>query len=272
MRFEILLSCMNLSDDDIIERSRIESDTIIVNQCGEDGYREFKLRHGDIDQENNQDKDNDIRIFSVNDTGLTKSRNFAIGKSTADICLLCDDDEVFVDGYEEGILKAYRDLPEADVIIFNIGNRRARWGDSVRKLGYLDLMHVASWQISFRRRSLIQNDVYFDERMGAGSGNGAEEEFKFLTDCRKKGLAIYYVPFVIADVAQTKSTWFKGYDRDFFINRGNTTRYIMGYIPAVLYAAYYSIRKRGQFDSDISWFKAFRWILKGIHENRLGKR
>ena len=133
-------------------------------------------------------------------------------------------------------------------------------------------MHVASWQISFKRESIVNNNVYFDERMGAGSGNGAEEEFRFLTDCRKNGLAIYYVPFVIADVAQTKSTWFKGYNEEFFINRGNTTRYIMGYVPAVLYAAYYSIRKRHQFDSDISWFKAFRLIMKGIHENRLGKK
>ena len=107
--------------------------------------------------------------------------------------------------------------------------------------------------------------------MGAGSGNGAEEELKFLTDCRKKGLAIYFVPFVIADVAQTKSTWFKGYDEQFFINRGNTTRYIMGYVPALLYAVYYSVRKRHQFNRDISWFKAFRLILKGMHENRLGK-
>lgn len=260
MRLEILLSCMNLHGDDIIARSRIKSDTVIVNQCGQDDYREF-----DVD-------DRHIRIFSVNDTGLTKSRNYAIRKSSADICLLCDDDEVFADNYEQGILTAYRDIPEADVIIFNIGNRPARWGDMPRKLGYFDFMHVASWQISFKRESVVNSGLGFDERMGAGSGNGAEEEFKFLSDCRKKGLAIYYVPFAIADVAQTKSTWFKGYNEEFFVNRGNTTRYIMGYVPAVLYAAYYSVGKRQQFGEDVSWFKAFRLIMKGIHENRLGRR
>lgn len=259
MKLEILLSCMNLQDEDIIERSRIESDTIIVNQCDHDDYSEIE-KNG-----------HRIRTWSVNDRGLTKSRNYAIRRSEADICLLCDDDEVFADNYETGILTAYKDIPDADVIIFNIGNRPAHWGDIPKRLGYLDLMHVASWQISFRRQSLIENEVYFDERMGAGSGNGAEEEFRFLTDCRKKKLAIYYVPFAIADVAQTKSTWFKGYNEEFFINRGNTTRYIMGYVPAVLYAAYYSVRKRHQFDNDISWFKAFRLIMKGVHENRLGR-
>lgn len=260
MKFEILLSCMNLQDEDIIERSGITSDILIVNQCGSDGYTEYK-KNG-----------KNVRIFSLNDTGLTKSRNFAIQRSTADICLLCDDDEVFSRNYEEGILDAYRNIPEADIIIFDIGNQKTGQKGFPKKLGYFDLMHVASWQISFRRKSLVDNHISFDERMGAGSGNGAEEEFKFLTDCRKKGLAIYYVPFVIADVAQTKSTWFKGYDEEFFINRGNTTRYIMGYFPALLYAAYYSVRKRKQFGSDISWNRAFGLIVKGIHENRLGKQ
>lgn len=259
MRFEILLSCMNLRDEDIIERSRINSDTLIVNQCDRDGYREYD-RSG-----------RRIRIFSVNDTGLTKSRNFAIRNSTADICLLCDDDEIFVNNYENGIIEAYKDIPEADVIIFDIGNRPTGQKDMPKKLGYFDLMHVASWQISFKRESLVSSGVYFDERMGAGSGNGAEEEFKFLTDCRKKDLAIYYVPFVIADVAQTKSTWFSGYNEEFFINRGNTTRYIMGYIPAFLYAVYYSVRKRRQFDRGISWFKALRLMVRGMNENRLGR-
>ena len=159
MRLEILLSCMNLQDEDIITKSHIESDTIIVNQCGYDGYNEYD-RNG-----------HKTRIFSVNDKGLTKSRNYAIKHSEADVCLLCDDDEVFSRNYEEGILTAYRDLPEADVIIFNIGNRPAHWGDMPKKLGYLDLMHVASWQISFKRESIVNNNVYFDERMGAGSGN-----------------------------------------------------------------------------------------------------
>ena len=259
MKFEILLSCMNLCGEDIIEKSNITSSALIVDQCGRDDYHEY---------EKNGKK---IRVFSVNDTGLTKSRNFAIRNSSSDVCLLCDDDEVFVDNCEAGVIKAYEDIPDADVIIFDIGNRQTGQKKIPKKLNYFELMHVASWQISFRRESLTANNVYFDERMGAGSGNGAEEEFKFLTDCRKKGLNIYYVPFVIADVAQTKSTWFKGYNEEFFVNRGNTTRYIMGYVPALVYAAYYSIRKRRLFDSGITWFTAFRLIVKGMNENRLGR-
>lgn len=259
LKFEILLSCMNLNGEDIVGRSNIVSDTLVVNQCNEDGFYE----------ENRNGKK--IRVFSVNDKGLTKSRNFAISHSNAEVCLLCDDDESFKKGYEKKILKAYDKIKDADVIIFKIGNQPNRFPDNVRRMNYFDLMHVSSWQISFKRESLEKNKIRFDENMGAGTGNGAEEEFKFLTDCRKAGLHIYYCPAVIADVAQTQSTWFKGFDEEFFVNRGNTTRYIMGFFPALLYAFYYCFRKRAAIEKYISWKKAFIFTCKGIFENRLGR-
>lgn len=250
---------MFLSDsEEMIKRSHITSDTVIVNQCDESGYKEENIGNALI------------RTFSVADRGLTKSRNYAISNSHADICIICDDDEVFSDGYEKAVSGAYDSLPDADIIIFDMANRPLKWGDSVKKLGYIDLMSVSSWQITFRRERLLASGVLFDENMGAGSGNGAEEEFRFLTQCRKAKLNIYHYPFRLASVAQSQSTWFKGFDKEFFINRGNTTRYIMGLPLSVLYAAYYAFAKRKQL-SDISMFRAFSYTVKGIRENRLTK-
>lgn len=113
-------------------------------------------------------------------------------------------------------------------------------------------MKVSSWQISFRRARILDAGVRFDELMGAGTGNGAEEELKFLTDCEKAGLRIYYVPALIASVAQTESTWFHGYTETFFENRGATTRYILGSCLAALYAVYFVIRKRSLYRDSIS--------------------
>ena len=47
MRLEILLSCMNLRGEDIVEKSCIKSDTLIVDQCGHDGYREYENIFGE---------------------------------------------------------------------------------------------------------------------------------------------------------------------------------------------------------------------------------
>lgn len=256
---EILLSCMFLSDSkEMIKRSHITSDTVIINQCDEENYKEENICNALL------------RTFSVTDRGLTKSRNLAISKSQADICIICDDDEIFNDGYEKAVSSAYDALPDADIIIFDMVDRPLKWGNSIKSLGYIDLMSVSSWQITFRREKLLASGVLFDENMGAGSGNGAEEEFRFLTQCRKAKLRIYHYPFRLASVAQTQSTWFKGFDEEFFVNRGNTTRYIMGLPLSVLYAAYYAFAKRKQL-SGMSMLRAFSYTVKGIKENRLTK-
>ncbi len=256
---EILLSCMFLSDSkEMIKRSHITSDTVIINQCDEENYKEENICNALL------------RTFSVTDRGLTKSRNLAISKSQADICIICDDDEIFNEGYEKAVSSAYDALPDADIIIFDMVDRPLKWGNSIKRLGYIDLMSVSSWQITFRREKLLASGVLFDENMGAGSGNGAEEEFRFLTQCRKAKLRIYHYPFRLASVAQTQSTWFKGFDEEFFVNRGNTTRYIMGLPLSVLYAAYYAFAKRKQL-SGMSMSRAFSYTVKGIKENRLTK-
>ena len=256
---EILLSCMFLSDSkEMIKRSHITSDTVIINQCDEENYKEENICNALL------------RTFSVTDRGLTKSRNLAISKSQADICIICDDDEIFNEGYEKAVSSAYDALPDADIIIFDMVDRPLKWGNSIKRLGYIDLMSVSSWQITFRREKLLASGVLFDENMGAGSGNGAEEEFRFLTQCRKAKLRIYHYPFRLASVAQTQSTWFKGFDEEFFVNRGNTTRYIMGLPLSVLYAAYYAFAKRKHL-SGMSMLRAFSYTVKGIKENRLTK-
>ena len=259
VKTEILLSCMFLSDSkEMIKRSHITSDTVIINQCDEENYKEENICNALL------------RTFSVTDRGLTKSRNLAISKSQADICIICDDDEIFNEGYEKAVLSAYDALPDADIIIFDMVDRPLKWGNSIKRLGYIDLMSVSSWQITFRREKLLASGVLFDENMGAGSGNGAEEEFRFLTQCRKAKLRIYHYPFRLASVAQTQSTWFKGFDEEFFVNRGNPTRYIMGLPLSVLYAAYYAFAKRKQLSS-MSMLRAFSYTVKGIKENRLTK-
>ena len=260
MKLEILLSCMFQNGRNLIDKSKITGNVIVINQCDEENYQEYKTSNGVA------------KVYSTTERGLTKSRNYAIRKSNADICMLCDDDEIFVDDYEEKILKAYNEIPSADVIIFKMVDRPTRFGNKARRLKFPQTMQVSSWQISFKHESLINNSVYFDELLGAGTGNGAEEELKFLTDCEKAGLEIYYYPVEIASVGQTESTWFKGFTEQFFVDRGATTRYILGLSLATLYAFYYVLRKRSEYGSQISSFKALKSIFKGMKENKISKQ
>lgn len=260
MTLEVLMSCMHQSDDSLVHNSHLVGNVLMINQCDHEDYVEYKHISGIS------------RMISTKDRGLTRSRNMAISNATGDVCLVCDDDEVFVPGYEEAILTAYRDYPQADIIIFKMANRPPSFPDHVMRLRFPKTMKVSSWQISFRRDRLLKSGVRFDELLGAGTGNGAEEELKFLLDSERAGLVIYYVPVVIASVAQEASTWFSGFNETFFENRGATTRYILGAGLATMYAVYYVLRKKALYQQNLSTGAALRATLRGIRNNKIGKQ
>lgn len=251
---------MHQKDESIIHRSAITGNVLVINQCDREEETALRTECGEA------------RIISTTQRGLTRSRNMAISKSNADICLLCDDDEIFVQNYEEKILAAYEENPKSDVIIFKIANQTPSFPDRTMELKFPRTMKVCSYQISFRRESLLRTGVRFDELLGAGTGNGAEEELKFLTDCRRAGLRIFYVPVEIAELIPSESTWFHGFTEEFFVNRGATTRYILGYPLAVMYGIYYVVRKRRLYAGEITPGKALGAIFRGIHENKIGKQ
>lgn len=260
MTLEVLVSCMHQKDGSLLERSRISGDAVVINQCSWEDYREYPTDHGTG------------RVYSTRQRGLTRSRNMAIQNARADVCLLCDDDEVFVPNYGQEVLSAYENLPQADVIIFKMVNRPPSFPDRIMELKFPKTMKVSSWQISFRRQRLLDANVRFDELLGAGTGNGAEEELKFLLDCEKSGLKIYYVPTEIASVGQEQSTWFSGFTETFFENRGATTRYILGLLPASAYALYYVVRKKKLYQDQITPGKALSATFRGIRENKITRQ
>lgn len=260
MRLEVLVSCMHQSDIGLIGKSKITTDAVMINQCDVNNIQEYK-----------QGKQI-IRKVDTLQRGLSNSRNMALKYSKGEVCLICDDDEVFLPDYEEKILNAFEQIPDADIIIFRISNHPCKLKQEVFRLNYFDCLRVASWQIAFRKKSVLKSSVRFDPQMGAGSGNGCGEENKFLLDCYRAGMKIYHVPEEIASVAQEESTWFFGFDRKFFYQRGITTRYMLGLPISVLYAFYYALTKRAMFKKDISVGRALASMLSGIWHNDISKQ
>lgn len=260
MTLEVLLSCMHQEDDSLVHQSGITGDVVVINQCSRTDYREYPTQYGLA------------RMYSTTERGLTRSRNMAIREARGDVCLICDDDECFVPDYAQRILQAYRDIPDADIIFFKMTNRKPSFPDRKLRLRFPLTMKVSSWQMSFRRDAILKSGVRFDVLMGAGSGNGAEEELKFLRDCEKAGLKMFYVPVEIGSVAQTHSTWFFGFTEEYFENRGATTRYIMGWPLASAYAVYYVLHIHKLYRGTITPAAALRATFRGIREDKLTKQ
>ena len=255
---EILMSCMHQKDTGIVQRSAIKTNVVVVNQCDIDSVQNETLTDENGVTHN-------IKFISTTERGLSRSRNMAVKNASSDICIIADDDEMFVDGYAQIISKAYEEYPNADIIAFKICNSGKTYPEKPEKIWYLGALKVASLEITFRRKSIIDKNILFDEEMGSGTGHGGGEENKFLYDCLHKGLKIQYVPKTIATLDETSgSQWFNGYTEQFFYNRGWQTKRFMGTIPAILYAFYYVIKKRSEYCKDIGSWTALRCTLKGI--------
>ena len=121
MRLEVLISTMNQSDHTILHRMNIQSDAIVINQCNKNEMEDFLYNK------------NKIRFMSFKEKGVGLSRNTALMRATADICLFADDDVTYEEGYEDTILKEFKSNPKADIIIFNVPSSHKERGKRLIK-------------------------------------------------------------------------------------------------------------------------------------------
>ncbi len=213
-KINVLLSAMFLENENYIDELKICSDTVIINQCDRETEKVLNRRAFCDNSQN-------VTYIETKDRGLSKSRNLAIENAKEDICILCDNDVVYVEGYEKIITDAYNKYSDADLIVFFIKRpeRNAPIFDGVKRMNYLSVLKIFSPEISFKKSSI--KDIRFNTDFGAGSGKYIMgEENLFLYDALKRGLKIYYVPEKIAELKEVESTWFSSYDEKFFVSRG----------------------------------------------------
>lgn len=253
MKFQHLIACMNEHDFDVIWRSHIKSNALIINQCSDYPQIDTVSIDGFT-----------VKKISTNDRGLSKSRNLALKNAEGEICLICDDDEIFIENYEDIILSSFEQNPKADIIAFALDYPRKKFSSKPGWRSYLGAMKISSVQIAFRRKKIIESGVTFDELMGAGTGHGCGEEIKFLFDCLKKGLKLYYCPEIIAKVNTDSSTWFNGYSKSYFYYRGWSNKKILGIFFGLLYSLEYSIAKHKLYKNDISFWNSIYFQCLGL--------
>ena len=119
MKLVVLISCMQQKDASIIERTGVQTDVVVVNQCDRDCVKEF-------DFVNNKGRTCHAKFICTTERGLSHSRNMAIQNAWGDYCIFADDDETLSDGYEQVILSAFERQPKADIIAFNYKDQNCR--------------------------------------------------------------------------------------------------------------------------------------------------
>lgn len=255
MKCEVLVSTMNKTDYYQLKKEMNLNDCVIINQV---------TNNADLIRA----EENDLKFLSFREKGLSKSRNKAINNSTAEICMLADDDMYYLDGYEKAVCKAYNDHLDADMIAFVVphDNRKSKKILKEGKVNFLNIMRIQSVQVSFKRKSIIEKNIRFDENFGAGTKYFCGEETIFLNDCRRSGLNIYFVPVEIARLKDTGvSTWFKGFDKQYFYTRG-AIYYRMSKKIYMILILQFAIRKYKMYKNECGFFKAIKLMLEGKRE------
>lgn len=143
---------------------------------------------------------NDVTITKLSGRGLSRNRNNAVDHSTADICLIADDDVTYSPNSFRAIISTFEANPSLDVATFRSAST------SEKKL-YPDYSfsldkpaknyYVSSIEIAFRRSS-ITGKLRFNELLGLGAPVlHAGEESVFIIEAVRYGLDCRFFPITI---------------------------------------------------------------------------
>lgn len=250
MDIQLLIATMgkdNIDEIDLIKQNiSSNANNLIINQCN---------------YEKKEEKNN-IKMISVKELGISKSRNRALENATGDICIICDDDVVYEDNLLEIIREQFELNKDVDIITFKIKTPEGEDFKNYRTQEFYHnkrtILKTASIEIAFRLDSINKNSIMFDELFGLGAKYVSGEENIFLMDCLKKGLKIKYVPIVIGTHPKESS----GYvlDEKGIYSKGGLFYRLFGFKCLYLNLAFIIKKYR---EINFSKLKAISLIYKG---------
>lgn len=257
MKIEVLVATMNQSDFSLYDKMNLKTDVVFANQSDKYEYKECSS------------KTSRMRMITTMTRGVGKNRNIGLMHSEADICLLADDDVRYVDNYNDIIEKAFRELPDADIIIFNIetigdNETSRRVNKKIKKIHMLNVLNYGAPRVAIKKASLSKKNIWFSLLYGGGAPYSSGEDSLFLTESIRKKMKIYAYPCKIADVNQEKSTWFKGYTKKYFEDKGI---WFANAFPKLKYflSVYYSFRFK-RYTQEFSVLQIFSMMNTGIRK------
>ncbi len=257
MKLELLISAVNADPKMLIEKMKILGDAVLINQCGKESEETLKTERGEV------------KVLSFDEKGVGLSRNRAIENSSADIILFSDDDIVYDFDYEATVLNEFAKHPEADCIFFNVEvceERRTYYNQSFGPVHLWNGGRYPAYSIAMRRDSLVKSGVKFSLLFGGGAKYSCGEDSLFIKDCIESGLKLFKTPALIGKEEPREngeSTWFKGYDKKFFYDRGVLYAFLYGPL-AKLFGFRFVFTKRNVMCREIPWQKCYKYLKDGI--------
>lgn len=211
MNLEVLVATMGQEDCSLAEKMNIQTAAVIANQCGRWDYQESA--------------DGKVRMISTGTRGVGINRNLALQLAKADILLFADDDLVYYDGALNGVVEAFQEFPDADVIFFGLdmtknGEIYERRRHPKKRVHIWNSLKFGAARMAIRRSALEKARLSFSTLFGGGCMYSSGEDSILIRDCFRAGLRVYSHAHVLGTCAKDNSSWFSGFHEKYFYDRG----------------------------------------------------
>lgn len=253
MKIQVLVATMNQNDYSLINKMNIKTEAIVGNQCDRNSIEMVEI------------DGNRIKYLNFQERGVGLNRNNALMRADADVCLFADDDMIYSFDYVKTIEKAFNELADADVIVFNL---REKEPDryiipKIHRVRWYNYLRYGTARVAIKLSSTKINGIYFNQCFGGGTEHRHGEDNLFLTSCLKAGLKIYAYPAYIAELTEERpSTWNSSYDEKYLKDQGALYKQISKRWWKVL-CLQDSIRHSKLYG--ISWWRAYKLMVGYVH-------
>lgn len=257
MSIEFLVSTINKTNlgflDTMFQHTGLDGfEILVINQCI--NIPRFELKH----------KNKNIRCISVEEKGLSKSRNIALKNAKGEICVITDDDVVYLPGAIEAVKKAFEKC-NSDILTFQTKTTEGKDYKKYKKKSFqikypLQKMKVSSIEIAFRRKSVIDKRLIFNEQLGLGAKYPGAEEIVFIHECIKKGLIANFIPVpIVAHPKESSSIYFTS---NKVISNGILFAKLFPF-SFLFVDIYFTVKRYPRYKKDISFFKHLYSLIQG---------
>ncbi len=178
----------------------------------------------------------DVKLTYLAGKGLSRNRNNALLHSSADICLIADDDNKYQNMYLDRIFVYMTGNTDVDIALFKATTDGVHWlkptyprhstsyEDAIRQ-GY----YPSSVEMVIRRKQLLHEGVLFNERFGLGSDVFCSgEESIFIADALRHKMKVHYFPELIVQTPGCTTGSKFASSPDLQVSKGATFCYCYG--------------------------------------------
>jgi Glycosyl transferase family 2. len=253
-KFEVLCVTMHQNDFSKIEEMNIKSNVVFANQADRHSYEETCF----------YDNKYKAKMITTNLRGVGKNRNMALIYAESEICLLSDDDVKYNDNYQEIICSAFKKLPNADCIIFNLSTnsseRQQYVNKKIKKCNIFTRMPYGAVRIAFKLESIKKTNIWFSTLFGGGCIFPSGEDSIFIKNILKNKLNVYKHTDFIGEIDMNVSSWYDGMNEKYYYGKGAfySNLYKRSYF---IWFIYISIMTRNK--SKISFKQRLIWLKNG---------